>query len=208
MLELPVIGHTGYKISDNESPSPTDRFFLTYNYYNDVHTVDTSFNLDRELIGFEKTFLNGDASIGVRLPFIQTPSSTGFTGIDNNEIGDLTVILKYAFINDRTTGNVLSGGLAITVPTSQGIETGYTNNYIRDVLFQPYAGWVVNRGDLFVQGFHSVVVPSDHRDLTSISTTSASVTGCTATRKLSFAASFRCWKAIFLRRSITAAPTI
>ena len=50
--------------------------------------------------------------------------STGGDGASTvNDFGDLSVVLKYAFINDRHTGNVLSGGLVITAPTGPSIDT-------------------------------------------------------------------------------------
>ncbi len=53
-----------FKIAENESPRPVDRVFVTYNYYNDVdvfHFGSSRSDLHREMIGFEKTFLGGDA---------------------------------------------------------------------------------------------------------------------------------------------------
>ena len=174
---FPIIGRA-FKISDNESPRPTDRAFVTYNYFNDIHTGDASFNLIASFFGFEKTFLNGDASIELRVPFLQTANSSGLTGISNNEIGDLTLIGKYAFINNRDTGNVASGGLAVTIPTAQGIFLADGTQF-RSTLFQPFGGWIINRGDLFAQGFHSLVVPSDRRDvISSIQRHRQSATGC------------------------------
>jgi len=76
-----------FKIAKNESPRPTNRVFLTYNYFNDVtlgHPIpDLQTDLNREVIGFEKTFLNGDASVGLRLPFFQVHASDP-TGSEND----------------------------------------------------------------------------------------------------------------------------
>ena len=56
-----------------------DRFFVTYNYFNNVHApalrVQNGFltqerigyDVHRETYGFEKTFLDGIASVGLRL---------------------------------------------------------------------------------------------------------------------------------------------
>jgi hypothetical protein len=168
VISVPIVGHAAFKIADNESPRPTDRVFFTYNYYNAVQSPDTSFNLHREMMGFEKTFLDGNASFGMRLPFQQISDFTGPVGITNNAIGDLTMILKYAVINDRDTGSVLSGGLALTAPTSQETVFLPDGSQLRSVLFQPYLGWITNRGAFFAQGFHSVVVPSSGQDVTSL----------------------------------------
>ena len=76
-------------------------------------------SLNREVVGFEKTLFGSDISLGVRLPFLQTSGAAG-TGIAGDIVGDLTLIGKYAVINNRETGNVLSLGLALTVPTLLG----------------------------------------------------------------------------------------
>lgn len=73
---LPIVTQYGaLKIAENESPLPQDRVFLTYNYYSEV--LDSDFH--RETLGFEKTFLGGEASIGLRVPafeFRETRRST------------------------------------------------------------------------------------------------------------------------------------
>jgi hypothetical protein len=147
------------KIADNSSPRPLDRVYAGYNYYNNIGGQGISANV--ETIGFEKTFLDGNASFGMRLPFMQ------LTGAGNNlsSVGDLTISVKYAFINDPTTGNVLSGGLAITFPTGPCITTTGGSS-INPTFFQPFAGYLVNSGDAFVHGFSSIIVPTDSRDVT------------------------------------------
>jgi hypothetical protein len=96
-----------FKIQENESPRPADRVNLTFNYYNSVDLGTKKIDVQRETLGFEKTFLDGNASLGARLPFFQN--------LDNkDDMGDITLIGKFAFLNDRMTGNVISGGIAIT----------------------------------------------------------------------------------------------
>ena len=117
---------------------------------------------NRETFGFEKTFLDGYASVELRAPLLQQGDGGAGFGADN--FGDLTVIGKYAFIFDRNTGNVLSGGLAITVPSSRSIPT--TDGSFHDTLIQPFVGYLWNFDQFFIQGFHSVAVPTDARDVT------------------------------------------
>ena len=52
------------------------------------------------------------------MPILQQQSSDGIYA-DNS--GGLTAIGKYAFYRDLTTGNIASGGLAVTTPTGPGI---------------------------------------------------------------------------------------
>jgi hypothetical protein len=167
-IPVPIIGPGSFKISDNESPRPTDRAFVTYNFFDGVNAGGQSFGLNREVIGFEKTFLGGDASFGVRLPFLQASNGGNNAGFANNEVGEITLISKFAFINNIETGNVLSGGLALTVPSADHSFVLAEGGTLRSVLFQPYAGWIINFGDFFAQGFHSVVAPTDRRDITEL----------------------------------------
>ena len=119
-------------------------------------------SLNREIFGFEKTFLDGFASVEVRLPLLQQSSTVDGLGFQN--IGDLTIIGKYAFLLDQATGNVLSSGLAVTAPTGPSVAT--IDGSLHSTLLQPWFGYIWNADRFFVQAFHSVVVPTDARDVT------------------------------------------
>ncbi|MCI0639285.1 MAG: hypothetical protein L0Y72_30040 [Gemmataceae bacterium] len=118
LVQDPIVSRAGagFKVADNESPRPLDRFFFTYNYFNnlrgqsgftpgsttavfipgtaatqfldtsiftnlpDAFVAGRSVNVHRELIGFEKTFLGGDASIEMRFPFFQSEGGDGSFG--------------------------------------------------------------------------------------------------------------------------------
>jgi hypothetical protein len=178
-----------FKIAENASPRPVDRVFFTYNFFGDLSgpgsgatdpinittgnnnvrvntfipgTPAVNSNVNREIFGFEKTFLDGFASIEMRLPLLQQNST--LDGFGSHDIGDLTIIGKYAFILDQPTGNVLSAGLAITAPTGHNIAT--IDGTIHSTLIQPWVGYIWNYNRFFVQAFHSVVVPTDSRDVT------------------------------------------
>jgi hypothetical protein len=118
-------------------------------------------NLHREVFGFEKTFFNGRASVELRVPFVQQTSADD--QFRASHISALTIITKYAFLLDQETGNVLSGGLGITAPTCS-IET--LDGAFSSTLLQPWFGYVVNRDRFYVQGFHSIIIPTDSRDVT------------------------------------------
>src|SRR5262249_14126916 len=71
-FRIPVVSGGAVKIADNESPRPVDRIFLTYNFYDNLNTFGgRDFDVHREVFGFEKTFLGGDASFGLRVPVLQ-----------------------------------------------------------------------------------------------------------------------------------------
>jgi hypothetical protein len=181
-----------FKIAENESPRPDDRVFLTYHFYDNITGPSSVFgtshsstqittdalgnpvvtstlfpaaappqsDLHREILGFEKTFLDKDASIGMRLPYFQQVDGS----FGEQDIGDLSIIFKYAFINDKPCGNVLSGGLVVTVPTGPDVLTVAGN--IHPVLLQPFVGYLWNFQSFYLQGFNSVVLPTDERDVT------------------------------------------
>ena len=126
-FRLPSAGHN-YKIADDESPRPVDRLIFTYNYYNDVNgNFNNGLNpgvgrsdVHQEVFGFEKTFLDRNASVGLRLPLYTLDNSGGSVqGIGGTftDVGDLTVVTKFVLIENRETGSLLSGGLCITIPT-------------------------------------------------------------------------------------------
>ena len=161
---VPILSGGGFKISDNGSPRPQDRAYITYNYFNDVGTgtgSTTTGDVNRETLGFEKTFLDGNASLGVRLPFTESSSSLG--GIGDGTIGDLTLYGIYAFINDRETGNVFSTGMALTIPTGPSVRDP-SGRDLNEFIYQPFIGYIYNFDrNFFVQGFHSGIF-SEHQN--------------------------------------------
>src|SRR5205085_2699999 len=63
------------------------------------------------------------------------------------------------------TGNVLSGGLVLTLPTgnSQVLNNG---NDIHNVLLQPWGGFILNSDRFYVQGFSALIIPVESQDAT------------------------------------------
>ena len=117
----------GFKIADNQSPRPQDRVFYSFN---DFHDLDrdrnrqlggtfSNVNIYRELFGFEKTFWNGDASFGFRLPVNTISANSPIRGLggSNSAVGNLTGFTKFILWRDDAYANLVSGGLAVTVPT-------------------------------------------------------------------------------------------
>jgi hypothetical protein len=167
VIRVPVTTAGGFKIAEGESPRPVDRVFFFYNFFGDINSsingaTSSSLDLHREVFGFEKTILDGDASIGVRVPFFQL---AGDPAADSSHFGDLSVIFKYALINDRRTGDVLSTGAVLTAPTGKSLVSA-VNPDIHAWLFQPYVGYIYNMDEIYLQGFTSIAVPTDSRDAT------------------------------------------
>jgi hypothetical protein len=167
----------GFKVSENESPRPLDRVFTAFSYYNNevpgmVHQEGfRRADIYRELFGVEKVFLNGDASIGLRLPLDTFQAESGtVAGGNSTDVGDLDIILKYALLNITANGSAVSVGLVVTAPTGPTNFAGFSRfapaTTPHDTLLQPFVGYVWNLGDWYVQGFSSLVAPTDSRDTT------------------------------------------
>jgi hypothetical protein len=167
-----------FKISDNESPQPRDRAFLDFNYYDNVGAaVDRRLGIDlreiavyRETFGLEKTFLDGAASVGLRLPLntLSAESSTAGLGGTDTDIGDLTAILKYALWQDSDAGTLFAIGLAVTAPTGPGHFAGSAIPTMHDTILQPFVGYVWSADRWFVHGFTGIDVPTEIRDVTTL----------------------------------------
>jgi hypothetical protein len=168
ILRTSVAGrYQGVMITDNDNPRPMDRIYFGYNFYSHLGRTATgqqaNVDLQRQSMGFEKTFLDGDASFGMRLPFVQQYGS----GLGTRNVGDLTLLWKYAFVNDRRTGDVASAGFVLTTPTGGGgaVLTDGTN-VPHSWLLQPWAGFVKVYDRFYFQELTNVIVPTDTRDPT------------------------------------------
>ena len=185
----------GLKMAENMSPIPQDRIFSGFNYYNNVNgalngrfaSPVSNIEVFRYLLGFEKTFFDGNASIGFR-DSINTLSSTSRIpglGGTSSSVGDLNLFLKYVLFRSgdlsngpslgatgaggplAATGNgsLISTGLSINTPTGPGNFAGsaFSRSY-RNTELAPFVGYYFKRDRLFLQGFEQVSVPLDARD--------------------------------------------
>jgi len=168
----------GLKISDNQSPRPQDRFFYSFNYFDNLNASVDRRNLSpiqnlqvyHQLFGLEKTFLDGKASIGFRVPLntVTLKSLANVPGIGGTSTapGDLSIFLKYAVYDDER-GNLVSLGLQVTAPTGPGAFGGNKYySYFRDTQIQPFVGYIFARDRFYAQGFSSINVPTQSQDVT------------------------------------------
>ncbi len=167
-----------FKVAENESPRPQNRFFFTFNYFNNVNDAVNSrltggsvgqINVYREVIGFERTFLDGNASFGLRLPINTLTAQDGATpgaGGTFTDVGDLTFVLKYALVNERD--RVFSGGLVVTVPTGPDTfaDVPADVEVMHNTLLQPFIGYIFAGDSFYFHGFTSLIVPTDIDDVT------------------------------------------
>ncbi|MCA9082919.1 MAG: hypothetical protein KDA81_02630 [Planctomycetaceae bacterium] len=107
------------KLAENVNPIPQDRFFVSYSYFEDVNILGGGADVHRITPGFEKTFMNGNASLEFRFPFADTVSSTYDTanGLRNaTEFGNMSVWWKALLIQDCCW--TVSAGSGMTLPTA------------------------------------------------------------------------------------------
>jgi hypothetical protein len=167
----------GFKIGDDESPEPQDRVYVDFNYFDDVNdAVNRRFGSDlhnirvyRETFGLEKTFFEGAASVGLRLPLNTLSSDTVIPGLGgtSTDVGDLTVILKSMLWQSHDTGSLFSAGLAVTTPT--GPDAFARADFItsfHSTTLQPFVGYLWNWSDFYVHGFTAIDIPTDSNDVT------------------------------------------
>ena len=168
---------TGLKISDNQSPIPQDRFFYSFNYFDNLNaSVNRRLNnqisnlqVYHQLFGLEKTLFDGRASIGVRVPLntISLNSKADIRGLprDSTAPGDLSIFAKLILLQQGST--TITGGLQVTVPTGPGAFGGNKfYSYFRDTQIQPFVGFLFRRDRFYAQGFSSINVPTTSRDVT------------------------------------------
>ncbi len=109
------------RIAENNSPEPRDRCYFTYNFYNDV--IGGIGDVNRYVFGCERTFLNGMASLEVRLPFASTldhDQQTNGIVANGTEFGNLTAILKVLMRESDTW--LWSMGVGFGAPTADNIS--------------------------------------------------------------------------------------
>ena len=175
-LFLPSV--SGFKIAENMSPRPQDRFYFDFNYYNNLNDeIDTRngspvnhIKAYRYFFGAEKTFNQGKGSIGLRFPIdtvtadstdklVSTPTRT--------DVGNMSIYAKYILEQNVQTGSLTSVGLAITTPTGpkRFADAPYLFG-IRTVYIQPFFGYIYNVGNWYIQGFEAFDFPSNYNDVT------------------------------------------
>jgi hypothetical protein len=166
----------GFRITEDESPRPLDRVYFDFNFFDDVNqSVNRrlgnnihDIQVYRETFAVEKTCLDGDASIGLRLPVDTLRAETAITSLagTNTDFGDLIFILKYAFCNNRETGSLASAGVVVSVPTGPSSFAGSGITTFHDTILEPFVGYIWNSGDFYLHGFIGVDVPTDSNDVT------------------------------------------
>lgn len=161
----------GFKIADNQYPRPVDRVWVNFNYYDGVNSGLNSeirapiknMQVYNETFGFEKTFLDRQASIGFRIPLNTLTITSGFPGLGgtHTSTGNFSSFFKYVLWQDNR-GNLISGGVDLSFPTGPTTFAGYPSTLgIKSFEFQPFLGYIYQRDQYYLQGFSSIAVPTD-----------------------------------------------
>ena len=163
---------TELKVAEGNSPRPVDRFFLDFNYFNNLDKYEwrvqgatlKSVDLYRYVLGFEKTFLDDKVSVTKCIPFFTVDAQAsevgialGQSNINSTDLGNISAIFKGVLCEDKATGSLISAGATISLPTASSrlIDPGPgTVAYL-----EPFVGFILERGDFFLQGFSSLTLP-------------------------------------------------
>ncbi len=114
------------KIADNTSPMPRDRLIFDYSYFDNVPLYPGGVNVNRFVLGFEKTFCDGAASFELKAPMASTLDNNltiGETpGLTEGEFGNMLLTVKGIAAQTKTM--MFCGGLSVGVPTAASTRVG------------------------------------------------------------------------------------
>jgi hypothetical protein len=149
-------GDRRFKLAENNSPFPVDRYFLNYNnFHNALTTVDgRQANLNRAVFGLEKTFYDGRCSLEVRVPFSNGLNADQINdSLGNNvatEFGNVAFAMKALLYGGPTLS--FSAGMGLVIPTASDSQVFEQSGRLfltvenRALYIQPFVGmlWTPN----------------------------------------------------------------
>ena len=128
-LAHPTMACGRLNIAENNTPLPTDRFYVSYRHFENATPVrifqfERDYNIDRYTLGGEHTFNDGLWSIEMRLPlenrmssdFATVNRSLGdgtfdvFRGGTRTELGNISMITKALLVEDNTHADFCGPG--------------------------------------------------------------------------------------------------
>ncbi len=145
-------------IADDFNPFPVNRFIFNFDYFQNTLITTGGWDVYRYVLGFERTFFDGLASVELRFPFAATLNSDiDFQGESTStEFGNVRLLMKMLLYQSERFA--LSGGLAMHFPTADdtrvsrldGTPLVEFNN--EAIVLTPYAGlWFAPTKRLGVQ---------------------------------------------------------
>lgn len=136
------------KIAESGSPIPRDRVFLNYGFFSNAAVATNRPDLNRMLAGFERTFLEQNASLEFRVPIASTIDNVVTTGGPNvgNDAQLGTASLNGKAVLWRNGGFLTSAGMGITLPTADDVHVNRPDGsrlvtiHSESVHVQPFVG--------------------------------------------------------------------
>lgn len=117
------------RLQDNNSPIPQDRFFFDYNYFHNVPLNAAGVGVNRFAYGYERTCLDGMASMEVRVPMAVTLDShitlDGSTDDSKYEYGNMAFSTKVLLSSGRDYA--LAAGCGVGIPTADDLDIGLSD---------------------------------------------------------------------------------
>jgi hypothetical protein len=120
VVDTPAFSLRNLKLVENNSPFPRDRVFFNHHYFNNaILGPGATMDVNRYLVGAEKTFGGGWSSLECRLPFASTLNSDqnlNGTDIRNTEFGNVGFVFKRILRANENAA--LAAGLGCAIPTA------------------------------------------------------------------------------------------
>ncbi len=176
-IALPPAGGGRIKVAEFNKAITRDRVFVSYNHYHNAvnssgelngQPFQTSLDVDRFMVGLEKSFQDGLFSIEIRMPVASSLQfDQGGVTASSGSIGNLGAILKVLLFNANGWTGV--AGTGVSTPTGGDItgQIGATSFRIHNeaVNLMPFAGVMHVRGPFFCHGFGQLDIPLDNNSL-------------------------------------------
>ncbi|WP_157609893.1 hypothetical protein [Roseimaritima ulvae] len=139
-ISHPTLTCARLNISENNTAIPVDRVYYSYRHFHNSNSLRAYqfrevYNYDRHVVGFEKTFFGGMASVETRIPIekrlrsdiisIVDPEVTNIVDLVADEereigLGNVSIISKLMLL--QRSNFVLSAGLGVTIPSADDVR--------------------------------------------------------------------------------------
>ena len=120
-------------MAENTSPLPQDRVYFDFSSFRNVPLTNSPSSVNSYAAGFEKTFFDGIMSVELRAPMATTlDNDIYFDGPDRDLDGHRRIRefgLAFKTLLLRREKFLLSGGLAMTLPTAQNTQYIFANQF-------------------------------------------------------------------------------
>jgi hypothetical protein len=174
IANLPLAaGGRRLRISENNKALPMDRFYFNFHHFHNAIDVNpditslfyagSSGSINRYTLGVEKTFLDGQWSLDVRLPLAEKyHTANSVFSAEGGNVGNVGLILKGLLLT--TDRSIWGFGVGLDTPTGSDVTTHLPD---ADMVFQnesfhlsPFLGFLCAPSDAwFTQGFVEVDIP-------------------------------------------------